>query len=113
MGTIPPSVNKKNARGATRASSARNQTLRKERSDVASLTQVSTSKNFECSPFHILHVYRHVDSEKVECRTIERQKLNKTLAFKSTHRLPLLSVLHGEQSKSGEQDLLGGAECSC
>ena len=65
------------------------------------------------SPFHILHVYRHVDSEKVECSPLAGQKANKTLAFKSAPRFPLASVLHGEQSKSGEQDLLGGAECSC
>ncbi|MEY4321030.1 MAG: hypothetical protein RLZZ471_971 [Actinomycetota bacterium] len=80
---------------------------------MASLTQVSTSKKFECSPLHILHVYRHVDSEKVECSPLAGQKANKTLAFASTSRFPLSSVLRGEQSNGGEHVPLGGAECSC
>lgn len=112
MGEVPHEV-KRTPGVAARASSARNQTLLKERSDMDSLTSAQHQEKFQRSPFHILHVYRHVDSEKVECSPLMGLIASKSLASRPIARSPLTSVLHGVQSSRGNHALFGGAQCSC
>lgn len=108
MGEVPLAL-KKNARVAPRASSARNQTLLKERSDMDSLTAVPHQEKLQCSPLHILHVYRHVDSEKVECNQFSGRKANKTKPTKMVQWSPSMLGFHGEQKKNGGPFRAGGA----
>lgn len=64
MGAVPPTL-KTNARAATRALNASNQTLRKERSDMDSLFTIPAGGEPRLAG-QLLHVYRHVDIENLQ-----------------------------------------------
>ena len=66
MGTVPPALTT-NARAATRALNASNQTLRKERSDMDSLFTIPASGAPRLAD-QLLHVYRHVDIENLQSK---------------------------------------------
>jgi hypothetical protein len=62
------------------------------------------------SPLHILHVYRHVDFEKVECSAQTRLDANKTRAFLYAQRSPIASVFHGEHPITGNNFNVGDSK---
>ena len=66
MGAVPPTL-KTNARAATRALNASNQTLRKERSDMDSLFTIPAGGEPRLAG-QLLHVYRHVDIENLQSK---------------------------------------------
>lgn len=66
MGAVPPTL-KTNARAATRALNASNQTLRKERSDMDSLFTIPASGEPRLAD-QLLHVFRHVDIENLQSK---------------------------------------------
>ena len=74
-----------------------------------SLTPVVNLQKSACSPFHCLHVYRHVDSEKVESNPFAWSMTSKSRSSSRMSCFPSSTVLHGEQTKSGEHLVLGGA----
>jgi hypothetical protein len=65
------------------------------------------------SPLQKLHVYRHVDSEKVECNPSLGSDASKTQAFPYKRRSPNSLAVHGEHSPSGEHSIPGDWTRSC
>lgn len=74
-----------------------------------SLTAAPHQEKLQCSTLHILHVYRHVDSEKVECNPFSGRKANKTKPTKMAQCSPSMLGFHGELKKNGGLFRVGGA----
>jgi hypothetical protein len=84
----------------------------KERSEM-SRVNIIPAGHASRSPLQKLHVYRHVDSEKVECNPSLGPDASKTLALPYKRRSPNSLVVHGEHSPSAEHSTPGAWTHSC
>jgi hypothetical protein len=106
MGAIPPQV-KKDRPGGNPGDRRQIQSVQRERINLNSLTP-SPMRQELSSPLQKLHVYRHVDSEKVECSTSHSGKASKTLASPGVACSPADSVSHGEHFRFGKHAVSKG-----
>ena len=112
MGAVPPTL-KTNARAATRALSVKTHPLLRERSDMVSLSQAQRGLKPDCLPLHILHVFRHVDSEILESNPVAQLKSSKTWASRQVQCSPKSPVLHGNRIPCAKHSRQGGVENAC
>ena len=100
MGRIAPQVNKDRP-GGNPGDQRQIQSLQKERINSSSLTLNPKGQELS-SPLQKLHVYRHVDSEKVECSTSPSVRGAKTLASEGVACSSTDPVSHGEHLLFGK-----------
>ena len=78
-----------------------------------SLIQAQRGHKPECLPLHILHVYRHVDSEILESNPVVPLKSSKTWASRQVQCSPKSPVLHGNRIPRAKHSRQGGVENAC
>ena len=112
MGAVPPTL-KRTLGVQPERSVSKTHPLLRERSDMDSLIQAQRGRTPECLPFHILHVYRHVDSEILESNPVLPLKSSKTWASRQVQCSPKSPVLHGNRIPRAKHSSQGGVENAC
>lgn len=112
MGADPPTL-KRTLGLVPERSMPENNSLQKERSDMNSLSQAQRGLKPECLPLHILHVYRHVDSEILESNPVVPLKSSKKLASRQAQCSPKNPALHGNRIPCAKRSRQGGVENAC